>query len=227
MAQRLISYLFPRLVASFNSPVNGRINVYRQFNSYRIVIGGLTESGGLMGNLWESALKSAKKHYFRDHPPKNCLILGYGGGSATQVVRRSWPTTEILGIELDPLMVELGKKYVYQPKSRVSVEIADVFEWMNNNNTLYDLILIDLFLGKLIPNQVFSAGFIKQIKQSLTPAGCALFNIFALKKHQPEALNYIHKLEANFTYVSRLHTISNWIILASLSPGNASPNQLK
>jgi spermidine synthase len=207
--QRYLAYFWPQTAASVISPINGRILINYYWGSYRLVAGGLTQSGGLVAELWQTALKHLTPS------PKSALILGFGAGSAAHCLKRQFPGVQITGIELDPIMVELGKKYLYPGifTPGVKVIIADAFTWLLANHTQYDLIVVDLYLGNNFPQKIFTHTFIEQVKHSLTSSGKALFNIFALTKHESNANKMIGLLNRHFSTVTRLHTISNWIYL--------------
>jgi spermidine synthase len=216
------SYFYPQLVKTVKSSQNQTLSVYQYWGKYQLVAGGLTQSGGLVHELWQKAISEIKKPI----PPKSALILGYGGGTIASILIRRWPKVKITGIDNDPVMVELGNRYLHTSTpdvgapdtSGVDVRIVDAFEFMSKNTAHYDLIITDLYQGSKIPQKMFSDEFIKQIKSSLSHNGCALFNVFALKKHEPQAGEFVTLIKKYFSEVTKLHTISNWIIYTS-NPG--------
>jgi spermidine synthase len=52
----------------------------------------------------------------------------------------------------------------------------DALDFMNRNTTKFDLIFVDIFNGRTVPDFVTSQAFLEQCKASLTPAGCLGFN---------------------------------------------------
>jgi spermidine synthase len=219
---RLLSYFYPQKVATYESSVSGPVEVYSFQGSVRVVADGLTQSGGLVTTLWSTALEDAQSKYFKSYSPQGVLILGYGSGSAALVARKLWPKAKITGIEIDPVMIELGEKYIFPTKSAstpgVNIIQTDAFTYLDHNRTKYDLIINDLYLGSVIPPKSYSRHFINNIKRSLSDRGCALFNVFATKKNSSQAEAFKQMLISHFPFMTRLHTISNWIFLVAKSP---------
>src|SRR3990170_5522991 len=104
------------------SPINGRITVARSLGlGTYIQVEGLTQSGGIVGGIWMKTLKKVKSEKFKI---KSCLILGLGGGTAAKIAKSLWPEAEITGVEIDPIMVELGIRYLSLEVSGVKVVIG-------------------------------------------------------------------------------------------------------
>src|SRR3990167_8603768 len=92
------------------SPINGRITVARSLGlGTYIQVEGLTQSGGVVENIWKQTLrkvKSKKEEGITRSAIKRCLILGLGGGTAAKVIRKLWPEAKITGVEIDPIRSE-------------------------------------------------------------------------------------------------------------------------
>src|SRR3990167_10338428 len=91
-----------------DSFVNGKIQVIRTMEGVRILVGEVSQSGWLVRKIWKTALAKIKRE---GATPKKVLILGLGGGSVAEVVCDFWNEAEIVGLDKDPKMITLGKKY--------------------------------------------------------------------------------------------------------------------
>ena len=104
--------------------------------------GGVEQSGPLVKKVWEDALK---KTCFS---PKNVLILGLGCGVAAKLISKKFPKAKIMGIEIDPVMINLGQKYFDLDKiPNLKIIEADAFKAVKLLKEKYDLVLVDLYMG--------------------------------------------------------------------------------
>lgn len=106
------------------------------------------------------------------------LILGFGAGSVARILRqeRSYKGN-ITGVEIDPKVIELGKKYFQLDNiNNLTLHITDASRFINENKKKFDLIAVDLFTDNIIPEQFESENFLTQVKNSLEPGGILLYN---------------------------------------------------
>lgn len=207
-----LAYLYPQLVETVTSPVNGLIKIYYYWHHYSLVAGNLTQSGGLVVGLWSKVVS----HLLSQQPdfhPRSALILGYGGGSLGYLLSQTYPGIKLTGVDLDPVMFELGKKYLQTP-NEVEMRYMDASAYLEKYKKSYDLICLDAFLGNKIQQHLLMNKFINQIKNHLHPQGVAIFNIMAVTSQRLQAQKFISRLSQSFSHHYRLPTQTNWIILA-------------
>lgn len=184
------------------SPINGDIKVIKSlaFGTY-IQVDNLTQSGGVVYEVWRTVLKKLS------HQPlaiNHCLILGLGGGSAAKLVKKYWPEAEITGVDIDPVMVELGKKYLGMPDIKIILGDAEKLP-----SQKFDLILVDTYLGYDYPEKFEKESFISQIKTHLTDRGIAIFNRLYWAEKRPQAVKFGGKLDKIFARVERVFPEAN------------------
>ncbi|MBU0572462.1 fused MFS/spermidine synthase [Patescibacteria group bacterium] len=159
------------------SPINGRLTVIRDLAwGVHIKAGGLTQSGGVAEKVWYASLKEVEKAKTKVN---KCLILGLGGGGAVRVVRKYWPKTAITGVEIDPIMIDLGGKYMGLKEGEVEVVIEDAMKYVKRQTKKkerYDLILVDLYIGDTIPEKFASPAFYTLIRKLLRRGGAVVIN---------------------------------------------------
>lgn len=165
-----------KILEEVDSPVNGKVQVVKTLEGIKIVAGGLSQSGWLVKKIWSTALKSI----FRERKNvKRVLILGLGGGSSADVVANYWPDSKIIGVDIDHLIIELGKKYLNLSEIKnLKIIKSDAQIWISkvSNNEKFDLILVDIYQGSLIPEDFNKIKFIKSLKNLLTTGGIVAFN---------------------------------------------------
>jgi spermidine synthase len=166
-----------RILEEKESPINGKLTVIRDLAwGVHIKAGGLTQSGGVAEKVWQTSLKEVKKV---KSEVKRCLILGLGGAGAAKVVKRFWPESAITGVEIDPIMIGLGKKYMGLKESEVEIAIEDAMKFVKRQikkGKKYDLILVDMYVGDTIPEKFITPDFYKLIKELLENMGVAVIN---------------------------------------------------
>jgi len=200
-----------KILEEVTSPINGKIQVVRSLGlGNYIQVEGLTQSGGVVNEVWRTTLRKIRS---TKSEIRNCLILGLGGGSAAKLVRKFWPDAKIAGVEIDPIMVNLGKKYLKLDAVGVDVIIDDAYKFVANSSKLiaqsYDLILVDLYIGYDVPEKFQSENYIHLVRSLLVRSGTAVFNRLYFGEKRKEAEKFGEKLEKVFSKVERIFPEAN------------------
>ena len=150
MKQDLISYFIPQTIYKTHSSFNGEIRVNKYWGKYSMLVGGISQSGGLVKNIWEKGISEAKK---RVENIDNVLVLGLGCGTVGEIINKELPDARIIGIEIDPTVIDIGKKYFkLSHLNNLEIIIGDAEKKLDDlPNNEFDLILIDLYQGKKNP----------------------------------------------------------------------------
>lgn len=179
------------------SKYNGEIKVKRTLGiGIYIQAGGITQSGGVVKTIWKSALKKIKKE-----DVKTCLILGLGGGTVAGLIRKKYPKTSITGVEIDSVMVEMGKKYLNLGKYDVDIKIADARKFYVGN---YDLVIVDTYLGDK---------YIDLVKLNLSKSAVVIFNRLYLKSNRKDVDKFEKKLKKVFSSVEVVRPLVNIVFI--------------
>ena len=197
-----------KVIEEVRSALNGKIEVVRSvgFGTY-IKVEGLTQSGGVVYEVWQSTLKKVKG---KKLDIQRSLILGLGGGSAAKLVKKYWREAKITGEDIDPVMVRLGEKYLDLKDVEIRVEDAEKFIGREvAAGTKYDLILIDMYIGDTVPEKFQSDKFIKTIHTMLGQGGVAIFNRLYFGEKRSEAVKFGNKLEKAFLNVEYVYPEAN------------------
>ena len=187
------------------SKINGQIEVREDiFGKRGIFVNKLSQSGHLVEKLWQKPIS---------HLPftiNHCLILGLGAGSAAKVIHKFFPKAKILGVEIDPMMIKLGKKYFdLSTVKNLEIKICDAISPITDHWSLitnHDLILVDLYVGDRVPKEATKETFIKNVKKSLSPSGIAVFNRLYYGKKKKEANQFEARLKKIFSQIESVRT---------------------
>lgn len=205
-----------RVLEEVESPINGKISVVKSlaWGTY-IQVDGLTQSGGILEGIWKKTLRILNSQFSIIN---SCLIIGLGGGTAAKLVRKYWPKTRIVGVDLDSVMVELGKKYLGLDKVHVQVHVQDAYEFVrvnSKNKRKFDLILVDLYVGREYPERFESEIFIKAVSTILSKNGSAIFNRLYFGEKRKEAMKFGEKLEKVFPRAERFFPEANLMFICA------------
>lgn len=202
-----------KILEERQSLFNGKIQVVKTLEGVRIVVGGVSQSGWLVRKVWDTALKKVRK----DRPDiEQVLVLGLGGGSVARLVKRHWPGSKIVGIDIDPNMIQLGKKYLALGETRdLKVFIEDATGWVDKNKgkSAFDLVLVDLYKGAVVPKEFIQDNFLKKIETLIRRGGVGAFNHLysAIEKEEAEDLG--HKLRKIFPVLVSVKPEANIIYI--------------
>ncbi len=196
-----------KVLIETNSKYNRNIKVIRDFTwGTYIKVEGLTQSGGILSQVWRETLKK----FIKIKPyVKNCLILGLGGGSVANLVYKSYPDVNLTGVDVDEKMVSLGKKYLDLGKIDIDVKIADAFEYVKKGSEKYDLVLIDLYCGSKFPEKFGDDKFVKNVKDLLNENGIAIFNRLYRGDDRADTMKFGRRLEKIFKKVDYVFPQAN------------------
>jgi spermidine synthase len=109
---------------------------------------------------------------------RKILMLGLGGGSISTYLGRFMPDAAITTVEIDPGVITAAKTYFgLRETERMRYHAGDGRVFLNRNDELYDLILLDAYRGGYVPFHLLTREFYTLVKQRLTPGGAAAFNV--------------------------------------------------
>jgi spermidine synthase len=169
----MFNNLFSGDIEILESPFNGQIKVRSFLGRVSVWVGGYEQSGPLVRKVWQKALKELPLPK-QGELLRNVLILGLGCGVAAKLISEKFPNAKITGVEIDPVMVEIGKKYF--GLSGIQIKIMDAVSFIKRTRQKFDLILIDAYFGN-------KAADFSKTKLPLTRSGLAVFNILKDNKN--------------------------------------------
>ena len=108
---------------------------------------------------------------------KDMLIMGVGLGSAVQIMEKRGYEPLFTLVELDKVILKLALEFLAAntaTKLNPYCEDAEVF--MQGNGKKFDLIFIDIFDSRDVPDFVTSTSFLQKCKDSLNPGGRLALN---------------------------------------------------
>lgn len=202
-----------KVLEEAGSKVNGKITVVKSlaFGTY-FQVGGLTQSGGIIKNIWNYTLKKVAKVLKVDRVDK-VLVLGLGGGSIIEVIKKCWPEAKITAVDIDPVIVKLGKKYLGLAKHEIEIEIGDAERFLKDyrlkTKDKFDLVCIDLYVGDEYPKTLETKNYIQLVRTVLASGGIAVFNRLYYGEKRPQSVKFGNMLEKVFNKVDVVYPEAN------------------
>lgn len=205
--------MFKKVLEEVTSPISGKIQVISFFGNKRIVVDGLVQSGGLLKGVWEKGIDKLTTYNLQ---LTTCLILGLGGGTLAHLISKKWPKAKIVGIEIDKEIIRLGKKYFGLDKiPNLKIINADAIKLITDYRlpiTDYQLVFLDLYLGRMVPPGSEKEEFLKGLEKILKKEGTIVINRLFSGEERKLVRQFIGKLEQIFPQINLVRTDSNLLI---------------
>lgn len=165
----------------YSSLKNGTIIVSTfLFESPSVLVDTCLQSGPYILSMWKDSFKKLPSNF----SPKRILLLGLGGGNVVKLLRKKYTEAHITVIEWDEVMIDIAKNI--EPSCNdgmVTIICDDAFSVIANDETLFDLIIVDLFSGENPPSLLASEQVQCSLKKLLMNNGYMLVNLYRHEKY--------------------------------------------
>jgi predicted O-methyltransferase YrrM len=204
-----------RILEEVDSPINGHLTVITDFTWGPHILSKITQSGGILKKIWGPTLRKLKHRYFYNDPTK-VLVFGLGGGTVAWQLREVYPNIKITGVEIDPMMVDLGKKHLkWDEETEVIIgDAVKVVKRLQKEKQKYDLVLVDMYVGEEVPEKISNEAFVKQVASLVQENGIAVFNRTYYGDMRDKAHAFEKILEKVFPQVDRFYPEANCMFIA-------------
>ena len=187
---RLLSWLWPVMeerVQGHFGPLEVRWeNGRRVLNSV-----GANQSFGSLHRVWKGALPEVVAP---ERHPGSVLMLGFGGGSALQILRKDLGVSApVTAIEIDPVVLGLAEQY-FGSSSDAGLQVltGDATILLHGLRERYDLILVDLFDDLDLARGVDTNGFAHALRDRCAEDGVVCFNTVAYDERASVRCQRVH-----------------------------------
>jgi spermidine synthase len=203
------SYLGGNLVEKVHSPLNGVLYVYHIKGKYLLNAQSTNYSFGELHRGFQKALKHID---ITRRPINNCLILGFGCGSVSSILRHELKLNfPITSVEKDPVVLKLGRKYFHTNQfSEHTIISGDAYEFVRQNQQKYDFIVFDIYIDNAIPSNFETDEFLRLLQTSLTEKGIVLYNKDINNAKMKGSVERLEKLfRKHFSKVEKFQVVKN------------------
>ena len=213
--KKFLSYGFDILLEERRSPINPELKLYLSKGQLKLVTSGAVYS---YGERYTNFRDSFRLVDIQNRKPENVLILGLGMGSIMSILERNFNIqARYVGVEIDAIVRELFLKYKNEiTLSPFELHTEDAGTFMKRQVKTFDLICVDLFCDRIVPERFESAEFVMQLKRALNPGGMALFNRLAVERDDIQRNNrFFETFQSIFPQSRIIKMPFNWMLVSS------------
>jgi len=122
---------------------------------------------------------------------KRVLLLGVGGGAAIHLLRHWCPGVHITGVELNPVHLQLARRFFGLRGKDIELVEADAFKYVEHyRGQPFDLVIEDVFGGNGAPDRSFDANrqWCNALGRLVNQQGALVINTLSRKQLRETAL---------------------------------------
>lgn len=206
--KQLLSYILPINIFQIESEINQNLEV--TWNNGQLVLDSKNTnfSFGSLERVMNVGLKCIGKETLSSS--HSVLVLGVGGGSVIKLLQDEFLfDKKITGVELDPKVISIANRYFgLDTRKNLDIKIADAATFVKETPLTFDLIVIDIFQDKKMPDFLFSIPFISDLNRILSEKGSILFNsIVTLSTELERNIAYHQLVASHFSSVQKLSNV--------------------
>lgn len=111
---------------------------------------------------------------------KRVLVLGVGGGAIINTFSSLLEPVEIVGVELDPIHIDITRRHFLLPDAPATIHKADALDWVGRyRGERFDVVIEDLFTeqsGEPVKVVASSQSWFRKLRKLLHPGGVLVIN---------------------------------------------------
>jgi spermidine synthase len=172
---------------------------------------------------WDDALLAP--FFGSGAPPKRVALIGLAGGTVARQFTAIDGPVKIDGVELDPKLVEVGRRFFDMTEPNLHVIVADGRYWMATNAGSYDVIFVDAYRQPYIPFYLTTREFFESAKAHLEPGGVLAINVGRTSNDRRLVDALSGTLTSVFPHVFTLDSndrFTNTVVYATAAPTSVS-----
>jgi spermidine synthase len=109
--------------------------------------------------------------------PKEALIVGLAGGTSAHSLLDTYSDLHIDGVEIDPKVLELARKYFALEDPRLTTYAEDGRYFLETTDKTYDLVALDAYRQPYIPFHLATKEFFELVADHLDDHGVVVVNV--------------------------------------------------
>ncbi|MFA5801656.1 MAG: fused MFS/spermidine synthase [Thermoleophilia bacterium] len=109
--------------------------------------------------------------------PESALVIGNAAGTIPRQLTYFYPDIKIDGVEIDPDVVEAGRRYFDMNEPGLTLHVTDGRPYLKTSDKTWDLIAVDAFRQPYIPFYLTTREFFREISDHLSDRGVVIINV--------------------------------------------------
>jgi spermidine synthase len=127
----------------------------------KLLVNGIQQSGPAVEGFWNFAFT----HVPLPQKILSVLILGVGGGTVFSKIHARYPKASIIGVDIDSTIIDIATKH-FGVSDIATLIVKDAKEYIRTCKKKYDLVIIDLYIGRDIPEFESSNEFVHEVQKN-------------------------------------------------------------
>ncbi len=152
--------------------------------------------------------------------PRRVAIIGLAGGTVARQYTSIDGPIPIDGVEIDPRIVDVGRRYFHMTEPNLHVIVADGRYWLETTSGRYDVIAVDAYRQPYIPFYLTTREFFASARDHLAPDGVLAINAgrTATDYRLVDALSGTLTAVYPSVFIVDVHAYTNSVIFATTTP---------
>ena len=152
------------------------------------------------------------------------LFIGVAGGTGARLYEQVYGSDYDLtmtGVDIDPGLIEAGRKYFELGSLPITIHIADGRSFLRQQTKKYDIVVVDVYTNQMaIPFHLATKEFFTLVADHLQSNGALVINFVAPNKNSTLFSSFLRTLATAFPTVSfiRQPNAVNYLVMASQTP---------
>lgn len=136
--------------------------------------------------------------------PGRALVLGLGGGAIPTMFRNLVTDICVDVVEIDPHVCQVAEEFFhFKPDDALQVFVADADDFLGNVQSMYDIIVLDAYVGSDMPSPLTSDKTLGNACAALNAGGVFVANLWASKREHLDRV--MATIRQRFRDVKRLY----------------------
>lgn len=156
------------------------------------------------------------------HTPqlRRVAVIGLAAGTIARQFSTVYNAVPIDGVEIDPEIVSVGRRYFNMNEPGLQVHVADGRTFMRVTHQTYDVIAIDAFQQPYIPFQLTTKEFFEELRAHLSPTGVICLNTGHTSTDFRLVQGFVNTLRTVFpsVYTFNVPDTFNTEVMATMQP---------
>src|SRR5579871_4960000 len=129
---------------------------------------------------------------------RDVLMIGCGGGTLATMLHASGVKATIA--EINPCSIDVSREHFALP-DEIECHVADGREFLQENARQFDAVVLDVYDGDNIPEQLRCAEFFRLVRLRLRDGGCFFANVIVRKERDRRLRGLVQEMNAAWPVV--------------------------
>ncbi len=146
-------------------------------------------------------------------------IIGLAGGTIARQFTHVYNSVPIDGVELDPAVVEAGRKFFNMTEPNLHVYTQDGRTFLSTTQTQYDVIALDPYQQFYIPFHLATKEFFTLVRSHLSPNGVVVLNTIHGRSNFSLVQAFVNTMSQVFPTIYEINVPGtlNTVLMATLT----------